>query len=108
MPGGFLFASPRRAYEETVAFRRGELFFSGAPSVGTAGPEWPGRPLPRHFVVVGRTGEGPVILDTSRESPVLLWLDKEGYWREPIIDFAALGKDPAEVARAITAGPGNC
>jgi hypothetical protein len=101
LPGGFIFASPRRAFEETSAFRRGELFFSGAPSIVDAGPEWPACPLPDRYVVVGRTGEGPVIVDTAADAPVLMWLDKEGYWREPLIDFAALGKSPMEVAREI-------
>ena len=104
LPGGFLFASPRRVYEETVAFRGGKEFFSGAPSIDDAGPDWPPRPLPAQYVVVGRTGEGPVIVDVSCESPVLLWLDKEGYWREPLINFAAEGKTPAEVARMIVGG----
>ena len=104
LPGGFIFASPRRAFEDTTAFRRGERFFSGVPSIDDAGPQWPARPLPDRYVVVGRTGEGPVIVDTATDAPVLLWLDKEGYWREPLIDFAALGKTPIEVARAIVGG----
>ena len=104
LPGGFIFASPRRAFEDTIAFRRGERFFSGAPSIGQAGPEWPGRPLPDQYVVVGETGEGPLIVDTANDAPVLLRLDKEGYWREPLIDFTAQGKTPVEVARAIVGG----
>lgn len=104
LPGGFIFASPRRAFEETTAFRRGERFFSGAPSIDEAGAQWPARPLPDRYVVVGRTGEGPVIVDTPTDAPMLLWLDKEGYWREPLIDFTALGKTPVEVARAIVRG----
>jgi hypothetical protein len=104
LPGGFIFASPRRAFEDTIAFRRRERFFSGAPSVSVAGPEWPGRPLPDRYVVIGETGEGPVIVDTADEAPRLLWLDKEGYWREPLIDFTAQGKTPVEVARAIVSG----
>jgi hypothetical protein len=60
--------------------------------------------MPEQYVVVGRTGEGPVILDTSSQTALLLWLDKEGYWREPLIDFEALGKTPAEVAQLIAGG----
>jgi hypothetical protein len=102
LPGGFLFASPRRAYEETMSYRRGQQFFSGAPSIDAAGPAWPAHPLPTQYIVVGETGEGAVLVDTSSQLPRLLWLDKEGYWRQPLIDFPAEGKTPAEVARAIS------
>ncbi len=82
---------------------RGERFFNGAPSIDVAGPQWPARPLPDRYVVVGRTGEGPVIVDTAIDAPLLLWLDKEGYWREPLIDCSTQRKTPIEVARAIVA-----
>lgn len=109
LPGGFLFASPRRAYEETVDYRAGEMFFTGAPSIDKAGPDWPQRPLPVEYVVVGRHGSGAVVVDTSSEIAILRSFDNEGYWLAPLIDFAALPNTPVEAARAIidsmTAGP---
>ncbi len=104
LAGGFMFASPRDVYKTTLAFRTEKLFFSGAPSWNEAGPEWPQRPLPDRYVVVGRTGEGAVVVDSFNDAPALLWLDKEGYWREPLIDFVSLGIAPADVARAIISG----
>jgi hypothetical protein len=105
LSGGFLFASPRDAYEETIAFRNGEMFYTGAPSMREAGPDWPPRPLPERYVVVGRQGYGPVVVDTASEAPVLRSFDNEGYWIEPLIDFVVLGKTPIEVAREIAGGP---
>jgi hypothetical protein len=105
LPGGFIFASPRRAYEETMSFRRSELFFTGAPSSHLAGPAYPARPLPDRYVVVGRTGDGPVIVDTASEAASLLSLSNEGYWCDPLIDFEALGRTPVDLAREIAVGP---
>jgi hypothetical protein len=105
LSGGFLFASPRRAYEETIAYRNGQMLFTGAPSIREVGPDWLARPLPLKYVVVGRHGYGPVVVDTSSEVAILRSFDNEGYWLEPLIDFAALGKTPIEVAREITGGP---
>jgi hypothetical protein len=75
------------------------------PSIDVAGPDWPPRPLPAQYVVVGRHGYGPVVVDTSSEDAVLRSFDNEGYWLAPLIDFAAQGKTPAEVARSITGNP---
>ena len=102
LPGGFIFASLRRAYDETIAFRAGERFFTGAPSPHHAGPGWPPCPLPHHYVVIGATGGGPVLLDTRPEAPpLLLSLSNEGYFDPPLIDFQALNQTPLELAREI-------
>jgi hypothetical protein len=99
LPGGFIYSSPRDVYENTVTFRAGRQFFCG----GTWDRPGEPRPLPHPYIMVGRTGEGPVIVDTANEAAVLLWLDKEGYWREPLIDFAATGRSPVDIARSIVA-----
>ncbi len=82
-------------------FRAGRLYYCGGSikEVGEA------QPLPERFVVVGATGEGHVIVDTANDTPVLLWLDNEGYWRNPLIDFVALSKTPDEVAKVIIGDP---
>src|SRR5688500_20010748 len=49
LPGGFIFASPRRAYDDTIRFRAGALFFCGG-SWDRPGSEQ--GPLLDQFVVV--------------------------------------------------------
>lgn len=103
LAGGFVFASPQQARDETLAFRSGALFYTGAPSGDVAGVDWPQASFSHRFAVVGRTGEGAVLVDTQRGLPALLWLDKDGYFREPLIDFVSEGREPVGVASAMRA-----
>jgi len=102
LAGGFLYARPCLVCRDTASYRSGKLRIHRHGTFDdTLLPvtEWS-----PSYVVVGGTGSGFILIDTSRESPQFLIIDKDTYAISQFLDIAQVASSPESFARTLLAG----